>query len=632
MKTARFYLWLMALVLVSPARGYNVTDIPGPLKENADAVIRLDRKEFTFLSAGSATLTVKYVVTVLNEKGEEEAEMAIQYDKEIKIASLEGVIYSESGAVTKRLTIKDFVDRALITGLADYSDSRVKVYGVGATKYPFTIEYSYRLNFTGLIGFPSWVPVTEPNVSLERSEYVVHAPVDFPLRYKAYNYSQEPSRSEEKGITTWSWSMDNVRTAKTEPFSPPFREVAPLVLIAPDDFMYGKVSGSMANWEEFGNWSKGLIADRDDLPAEAITEVKALVENISDPKEKARKVYEYMQHRTRYVSIQFGIGGFQPFPASETHELGYGDCKALTMYTHALMKAVGVESYYTLIYAGSNGRNKTDPSFPSSAFNHVFLCMPFGSDTVFTECTSQQVPFGHMGDFTCDRYALMITENGGKLIHTPGYSETDNQACSWTQVEVAADGNATADLRMKFTGLKYDDRLSVWLRSPDEQRKAMIKALGIGKFDLGAISYEEDRGIPASLSEKVAVTLPRYAALTGTRMFLPLNLENKLSSSLPSVADRKTEVYFEDGFTLIDTVTYHLPAGYKVEAKPESVNLESRFGTYEAGVTIDGETAIYTRKRIVHAGHFPADTYPELVGFYDSMIKADKMSLVLVKI
>ena len=58
--------------------------------------------------------------------------------------------------------------------------------------------------------------------------------------------------------------------------------------------------------------------------------------NETDPIEKAKIVYKYMQEKTRYISVQVGIGGFKPMLAKDVDRLGYGDCKALSNYTKAL--------------------------------------------------------------------------------------------------------------------------------------------------------------------------------------------------------------------------------------------------------------------------------------------------------
>jgi len=66
------------------------------------------------------------------------------------------------------------------------------------------------------------------------------------------------------------------------------------------------------------------------LPETTKQKVTELTKNAKSREEKARLLYEYVQNKTRYISIQLGIGGFQPFEARVVDETGYGDCKALS--------------------------------------------------------------------------------------------------------------------------------------------------------------------------------------------------------------------------------------------------------------------------------------------------------------
>src|SRR5207244_663743 len=103
------------------------------------------------------------------------------------------------------------------------------------------------------------------------------------------------------------------------------------------------------SWQELGKFQVQLNSGRDKLPDAVKQTVHQLTDQISDPKEKVRILYEYLQRNTRYISIQLGIGGFQPFDASFVASKSYGDCKALSNYMYSLLKEANIKSCYTQI-------------------------------------------------------------------------------------------------------------------------------------------------------------------------------------------------------------------------------------------------------------------------------------------
>jgi hypothetical protein len=122
-----------------------------------------------------------------------------------------------------------------------------------------------------------------------------------------------------------------------------------------------------------------------------------MTDTIQSDKDKVRFLYRYLQQNMRYVSVQLGIGGLKPFPAMFVDQKKYGDCKALTNYMGALLRAVNIPSCYAIVNAGTNAK-PADPKFPDNVFNHVILCVPLKNDTTWLECTSNTQPFGQLGD------------------------------------------------------------------------------------------------------------------------------------------------------------------------------------------------------------------------------------------
>jgi hypothetical protein len=82
--------------------------------------------------------------------------------------------------------------------------------------------------------------------------------------------------------------------------------------------------------------------------------------------------------------VQVGIGGWKPMLAGDVDRLGYADCKGLSNYTKALLKEIGVESNYAVIYGGRDIKSM-DNEFSSVEGNHVVLCIPNDEKYIWLE-------------------------------------------------------------------------------------------------------------------------------------------------------------------------------------------------------------------------------------------------------
>ncbi|MEZ5148898.1 MAG: hypothetical protein R2759_17955 [Bacteroidales bacterium] len=71
--------------------------------------------------------------------------------------------------------------------------------------------------------------------------------------------------------------------------------------------------------------------------------------------------------------------------------------------------------------------------------------VPLANDTLWLECTNQDMPFAYLGTFTDNRRALAITDNGGVLVRTKSYEADSNLICTKATFHVDADGNCNVD-------------------------------------------------------------------------------------------------------------------------------------------------------------------------------------------
>ncbi len=222
--------------------------------------------------------------------------------------------------------------------------------------------------------------------------------------------------------TQLQYEANNIVAEKYEDYTPATK-VFPRVMMGLENFNLEGVDGTAKNWKEYGKWfSENILIGTTNLSEEAKAKIKTLVGTETDPIKKAKIVYKFVQEKSRYVSVQVGIGGFKPMLASDVDRLGYGDCKALSNYTRALLEVVGVPSYYTELYGDRDIRD-IEADFFSIQGNHVILCVPHKDESIFLECTSQDDPFGFQANFTDDRDVVVMKPEGGEIIHTKKYHD-----------------------------------------------------------------------------------------------------------------------------------------------------------------------------------------------------------------
>ncbi|HEY1053897.1 MAG TPA: DUF3857 and transglutaminase domain-containing protein [Emticicia sp.] len=626
------YLILILISFQSIAQDFSVANIPAELKEKAHAVVRNQETQFYVKDIGEAVMKIQATVTILDEKGNDHASLVIGYDKFTKVSNIEARIYDANGKQIKKLKRDDIESFSTSSGQNSIEDNYVKVASLIQTTYPYTIDYSYQYTYKNMMFYPVWEAVLDNSefTAVEKSSLKVSMPNGLQLRYKEQNMPVKVSMTKEDDRFNYSWNVSNLKAIEKEPNSPPYSVIMPTVYTAPTDFKIDDYTGNINSWNDIGKFYGTLNADRDKLPAELTAKLKDLVKNEVDVTNKVKKIYEYLQANTRYVSIQLGIGGWQSMKATEVATKGYGDCKALTNFTKAMLKELGIPSNLALVRAGEN-KAEIQADFPSFQFNHVILCVPVQKDTLWLECTSQDNPFGYLGSFTGGRNVVLITENGGKLIRTPTYKYSDNQLLRNAMIEVKDSGDAIADIKTQYTGLQQEIYASVANSlNNEDQKKWLYKNLSLPSVEIISFSLNEKKDRLPTVEEKLNLHLRNIATKSGTRLFITPNVLNQHNTMPIANANRKTELELNGNYIDIDNISFKIPKGYTAEYLPEPVKIETKFGKYSSKVEMKDDIIVYNRELSMFKGRHAAATYNEWVDFRKKVVKADKNQVVLV--
>lgn len=626
------FSFLFFYPLFAQKEDFQAMHLPAVLVENSNAIVRLKEVNVDIKSLKDVRIHQRIVITVLNSSGKRMSANYIYYDDDIKVRKAEAIVYNAMGKEIRKYKKKDFKDISAVDNNSLYSDSRFLVVDYTPTTFPYTIELVYETSQTNSLGLPYHSFIYTSDLSVEKSSYTItYNPNDLSIIYKEIAFNGHDIL-KEKSSGKLHFEAKNLPAIKYEEFSPPFNTLAPKLMVAPTNFTYGGISGTIHNWDDFGKWFyNNLITGRDNVSKQTLEEVKALVSGVEDNLEKARLVYEYVQNNTRYISVQVGIGGVQPITAGDVDRVKYGDCKGLSNYTKALLESVGVTAYYTHIEADEI-QYDFEEDFPSlDQGNHVILAIPYNGDYEWIDCTNQTIPFGYIGQGNDNRKALLIKPDGGEIVTTKAYVNEENLRKTTAQYQLDENGNFKADVEVFNKGLAYFRYGLERLPLIDQQKYYYKYWDRINNLKVSDISYENDRE-KVTFTENLKLEAGNYGVKNGNRLIFNINRLSEFVKVPSRYRNRKHPVKNYRGYNHLDEFLISLPEGYEIESIPKSFVKETKYGHYKVIVKKVGESKIsYSRDFLIKEGEYPREEYEAFRDFLRVVNIKDNDKVVLIK-
>ncbi|MFC5047118.1 DUF3857 domain-containing transglutaminase family protein [Aquimarina hainanensis] len=598
--------------------------------KNTNAVLRYEKIVVTIESSKAVVVTTKRAVTVLNKYGDKYTDTFERYDPSTSIKKLEARIYDQLGNEIKKIRKKDFNDHSAVSNGTLFSDSRVKFIEYTPVSYPYTLEFESEVVYSSTAFIPEWFPVKGYKIGVEESIYEINNPNKISYRKQEKNIEKYEVAVKNTGESI-KYILSNVPVVEEEMYSPAFRELVPRLRIVLDEFYLEGKKGIGTDWETLGKWQyENLIRGRGDVSEKTIQEVEALMEEGLSDREKAKRIYEYVQKKTRYISVQLGIGSWMPFKASEVDNLGYGDCKALTNYTMALLHSQNIPAYYTVLYAKE--RRDVDHELAAFEGNHAILNIPGEKEDMWLECTSQTMPFNFIGDFTDNRDVLVITPEGGVIKRTKKYDVEENKRQTVSEIHLNVDRSMSAMVERTSEGLEYDWNNGIQFLARDKQDVSYKDEWGyINNLKVKNIDLKDDKD-EIVFFEKISVCASSYLKKAGSRFLLIPNVFKRNQGSLPVYEERKTPFIIERGYIHIDSSAIHLPKGYTLRKIPLKKRIETPFGSYLWEVEKKNDSLlIFKRFLKINDGAYAKEEYEKYRLFQSDVKKYDKSKIILEK-
>lgn len=577
---------------------------------------------YTIRSEEDAEIEETYRIQINSDKGRQFAMFQDYFDQFRKISDVTVDIYDMQGKRIKRLRRSDGVEIGFNPSY-EINDAKLLLIRPEYQNYPFIVEVQAVVKLNGYLSLPPWVPRGYFNLAVDQSKLVVSRPENLNPAFKEEFI--KGTQINEKGNLVTTYEVTGLPAVDRKARFRDFYESEAKVLISPRQFKLDNTTGSFESWSAFGDWFLSLNSEPCQLDPKTTSLIQSM--NTSDKREVIRRLYEYMQDKTRYVSIQLGIGGFKSLPTEDVEKYGYGDCKALSTYMKNMLDNAGIKSHYILVHAG-NDVPDVKAEFPSNQFNHVYIGVPMSTDTVYLECTSQISPSNYTGTFTDDRNVLWIDKNRSRIIRSRIYPHTLNVRKSKVSIDLSDTGDATISQSVTNEGVFFDE-IMLFKNAPASYIEQHNQSkFGYSDFAIKDFKYTQpDRHVP-SFSSTYNIQVKGLAKAAGTRLVFPAVPTTPTKKYIDG-DDLMRYYTIKRGMTVEDEIIVNVPRNLWIYSLPEKESVNSRFGSYSLETEFDDGVLKIKRSIVLYKGDYQQKEYEEFKAFLQQMERLESRKLVM---
>lgn len=594
-------------------------------------IITVDKKvEIDIVDQNLSKERFSETFLVLDKKGMTNFKNGTNYDNLTKLDSIYIKIYDANGNFVKTIYDQNFTDVNLFDGYSLYNDNRGKFVKLDYTKYPFfaKVEYYKTNDFTVFIA--PFFALERENHKVLNTQYIITYPDEFNL--KTFEVNIEDYKIEKKvDRNKISYVGKNLIAPDFEDMNLRYLDLLPEVRFSIDKFSLSNIKGEAKNWDEFALWYNNNFLDGlDELPKATISKINELTKDATSELEKVRIVFGYVQKNTRYISIQSGIGGWKPFSAMEVDKVKYGDCKALTNYTKALLKAIGIKSYYTILYASEKIKDINEDIIGIQG-NHAILSYPHEDGFIFLECTDQNVPFGNLSSMTDNRKVLLISDQGAKIVKTQAFKQDNNQIDANFIIDLSNIDQVQTSADITYTGNFYNDIFSLNVHNKDQVSAFIQNQFEVFK-DLKVVNSEfENNKNDISFNEKVKLISSFTGSKAGTDYLLSVNPFFETITIPKNIKNRQSGFQVSRNKKISITIKYILSDKLKVSFLPKAEVIKSIFGEYQIDFVQTNDELVIKLIYVENEGDYQNNEYDSFRDFASRVYKSDNSKIILTQ-
>jgi hypothetical protein len=316
--------------------------------------------------------------------------------------------------------------------------------------------------------------------------------------------------------------------------------------------------------------------------------------------------------KTRYVGLEFGIHGYQPYRTTQVFARKFGDCKDKAALLTVMLREIGVEASMVLARTRRGGDLDSQPA-SLAPFDHAIVYVP--KYQLYLDGTAE---FSGADELPAqDQDIPVLVVSTGKLERTPVLPAVRNRVSTTLRVSLQPSGAARVDEDVLVAG-EVAHEWRAHYQSPGERGERYGKAWAqkhpgahVERVEMPTV---EDREKPVTV--RSTVTMPDWARSDEGNLVMPaVGREPDMLRSYARLSSRQHDLMLGFPWRQEDKVTVTVPAGMTVKRLPEARTVSTPFGKFTLEAKRVGDAVEVTSALEVGRHRIAREDYAAFRGF-----------------
>lgn len=520
--------------------------------------------------------------------------------------SINKLSYQEIQTARRETNAENFIYDGTITAFVNIPDVRIGD----------VVSYSYSIKGFNPIqkGVFSTSFVLNSTQAIDR--LAIHVFGKKELNHQIINADVEVNHRVAQGVHHYEWSVENVPAMLLDENSPSWYIQNAMVMVS-----------EYESWSDVIAWGEDIFSFKEPLNEQLQTITTKIKNAYSTEGERIIAALAFVQNEIRYLATHSGIGGYKPNAPNKVITQRFGDCKDKSVLLTAMLNAMDIEAYPTLVNT-SLGQILPTLSPSSKLFDHCIVkVVDSNSKVLWYDPTLTDQGGNYSNVYLPDyRYGLVLDKNMAAMDTISNFRNNMVETFSTFKLNEMGKG-AELEVRTHYHEGEADFMRAIFRNNNKELlAKELLKFYAETYGSIAAI--EPPTVIDDSLKNEFAL-LERYKldsiwrpsvenpsnmtlSIYPTNLTQALIMPNKLQRTAP----------FALAYPMVRKQNVKIILPERIAAKSESATINSDFFYYDYNSKYDRKSNVLTLDYYYKSqdDHVPVSKFDD---YYRDMVQLD---------